>query len=217
MTAKRSSSSDNSPRRIDRAFAETLRRLDPTTDPLVLDAATHAAFAVACGDAAFDLRQSRLTEGDLLPVDMEALEARLRASRWVCCPDLDESADAAVPLVLEDGRLYLRRYREYEFRLAANLRRIASHAPPRADLETVAPLFASLFPDARSGDVQAQAAALALVRSLLLVTGGPGTGKTTTVARVLLLLVARAQLAGEPPPRIALAAPTGRAAARLAD
>ena len=212
-----SSTHDTGLRRIDRAFADILRRRDPDTDPLVLDAAARASFAVACGDAAFDLRQSDLTDGDLFPLDVETLQARLRASHWVCSPALNESADPAAPLVLEDGRLYLRRYREYEFRLAAHLRRIAAHAAPPAGLENIAPVFAALFPDARAGDVQARAAALALVRSLLFVTGGPGTGKTTTVARILLLLVARAQQAGEPLPRIALAAPTGRAAARMAD
>ena len=53
--------------------------------------------------------------------------------------------------------------------------------------------------------------------ALLLVTGGPGTGKTTTIARLLALRVAQARHAGAEPPRIALAAPTGRAAERMAD
>ena len=47
------------------------------------------------------------------------------------------------------------------------------------------------------------------------VAGGPGTGKTTTVARILALLDEQAAAAGRPPPRVALAAPTGKAAARL--
>ncbi len=50
-----------------------------------------------------------------------------------------------------------------------------------------------------------------------MVTGGPGTGKTTTIARLLALLVGQAELGGAPRPRIALAAPTGKAAARLAE
>src|SRR5690606_32261887 len=66
-------------------------------------------------------------------------------------------------------------------------------------------------------DHQARAAALALQHSLLLVTGGPGTGKTTTVARMLVLLAAQAMHANAPAPRIALAAPTGRAAERMAE
>src|SRR5690606_33876302 len=54
-------------------------------------------------------------------------------------------------------------------------------------------------------------------RRLLLVTGGPGTGKTTTIARLLALRIAQARHAGRASPRIALAAPTGRAADRMAE
>ena len=214
MTARDGGLRPHRPRASPTSCADSI----PTTDPLVLDAAALASFAVACGDAAFDLRAVR-------PDRRRSVSARLRDAAGTRCarragcarPALDESADPAAPLVLEDGLLYLRRYREYEFRLAAHLRRIAAHAAPPAGLDNIAPVFAALFPDARAGDVQARAAALALVRSLLFVTGGPGTGKTTTVARMLLLLVAQAQQAGEPLPRIALAAPTGRAAARMAD
>src|SRR5690606_14798549 len=56
-----------------------------------------------------------------------------------------------------------------------------------------------------------------LRHNLLLVTGGPGTGKTTTITRLLVLLAAQAQAAGRPAPRVALAAPTGRAAERMAE
>ncbi len=66
-------------------------------------------------------------------------------------------------------------------------------------------------------DHQARAAALALIHSLLLITGGPGTGKTTTTARLLVLLAAQARNTGLAPLRIALAAPTGRAAERMAE
>ncbi|WP_425522143.1 exodeoxyribonuclease V subunit alpha [Xanthomonas arboricola] len=72
-------------------------------------------------------------------------------------------------------------------------------------------------PPSHHPDRQAQAAALALRRTLLLVTGGPGTGKTTTIARLLLLRIAQAHASNTPAPRIALAAPTGRAAERMAE
>ncbi|MGH8076559.1 MAG: exodeoxyribonuclease V subunit alpha, partial [Lysobacter sp.] len=75
----------------------------------------------------------------------------------------------------------------------------------------------ALDPTGADDGGQARAAALALLRSLLLVTGGPGTGKTTTITRLLLLLIAQARDAGVPSPRIALAAPTGRAAERMAE
>ncbi len=97
--------------------------------------------------------------------------------------------------------------------------------PPQAEegLETAAVLLLPpLAGEGRDGgafgeDRQAQAAATALRHNLVLITGGPGTGKTTTIARLLVLLAAQAMHAGKPAPRIALAAPTGRAAERMAD
>ena len=85
-------------------------------------------------------------------------------------------------------------------------------------MAALAPLFAQLFPHASHGeDHQARAAGVTLRHPLALVTGGPGTGKTTTIARLLLLLAAQARHAGQPLPEVALAAPTGRAAERMAE
>lgn len=64
---------------------------------------------------------------------------------------------------------------------------------------------------------QRAAAEIAVSHAVTVLTGGPGTGKTTTIARLLALLLEHAERAGMPPPRIALAAPTGKAAARLAE
>ena len=64
-------------------------------------------------------------------------------------------------------------------------------------------------------DRQRRAAATAATRRLTVVAGGPGTGKTTTVARILALLAEQGASAGRPPALVALAAPTGKAAARL--
>ena len=209
-------------RPLDDALANTLRRLDPDTPDAVLAAAALASLAVAQGHAGFDLARPRLlVDADLdwpAPADWAA---QLAASPFVATPaDADAIADPA-PLAFERsadgaGLLYLRRYREYERRLALQLRRIAAQ-PMATDIAALAPTFARLFPQARNDDRQARAAALALRRALLLVTGGPGTGKTTTIARLLALRVAAARQASAPPPRIALAAPTGRAADRMAD
>jgi exodeoxyribonuclease V alpha subunit len=204
---------------LDHALAQSLRRLDPATPDSVLAAAALASFAVGQGNAAFDPAQPQLLFDAAIdwPAPQAWLEA-LSESRWVGTPDAGASASGDTPLVLENGLLYLRRYRQYEYRLALRLRKIAAQIPDTGDLAALAPLFTVLFPGARSGDDrQALAAASALLRSLLLVTGGPGTGKTTTIARLLLLLVAQAQRMGRPPPRIALAAPTGRAAERMAE
>ena len=249
-------------RPLDDALANTLRRLEPATPDAVLAAAALASLAVAQGHAGFDpARPRRVVDADLPWPAADAWVAQLIASPLVATPDAPEAPAAAAPLVFErladgEGLLYLRRYREYERRLAQRLRQLASGVPcspaddalasarhPRAGgdrspitapcvaqrdanpsgsegpgaIAHLAPLFAQLFPDAAAGDAQARAAALALRRALLLVTGGPGTGKTTTIARLLALRVAQAMQAGHAPPRIALAAPTGRAADRMAE
>ena len=211
-------------RTLDDALAQSLRRLDPATPDAVLAAAALASLAVAQGDAGFDpARPWQLVDAPMpWPPAQDWLEA-LAASRWVATPaDADAAAEAA-PLVIEGGLLYLRRYREYERRLAVRLRRIAAQplriaaTVPASDFAALAPLFQRLFPAASADDRQARAAALALRRALLLVTGGPGTGKTTTIARLLVLRIAAAAQAGGVAPRIALAAPTGRAAERMAE
>ncbi|NIK44299.1 exodeoxyribonuclease V subunit alpha [Xanthomonas arboricola] len=243
-------------RPLDLAFAQSLQRLAPDTDPQVLAGAALASLAVTSGHAGLDparagmLLDAREGPAPALP-DPSDWQRTLAASRWVDQPNPQDPAAADCPLVLEHGLLYLRRYREYERRLALGLQRIAAQSPPPFDAATLAPLFAQLFPQAsslpmredarRAGegtglpepsvgqegaappapshhpDRQAQAAALALRRTLLLVTGGPGTGKTTTIARLLLLRIAQAHASNTPAPRIALAAPTGRAAERMAE
>jgi len=207
-------------RPVDHALAQSLRRLgreDGDTDDRVLVAAALASSAIAHGHAGLDLARPELVcDANVEWPDAAQWREALQASRWVAMPARNE-ASAQAPLVLEGDLLYLRRYREYERRLAGHLRRIAAAAPASGDLSALAPLFAALFTGANETDRQARAAALALLRSLLLVTGGPGTGKTTTIARVLLLLIAQAALDGRNTPRIAIAAPTGRAAERMAE
>jgi exodeoxyribonuclease V alpha subunit len=206
-------------RTVDRALADMLRRLDPQTDPRVLRAAELASLAIGHGHAGVDLARPQVLLDATEPwPEPQAWRDALQASRWVAMPAGATAAATDVPLVLEGDLLYLRRYREYERRLAAGLRRLAANAAPAVDMPRLAPLFAALFP-ARDA-AQARAAELALQRSLLLITGGPGTGKTTTIARLLVLLLAQARFAAAStdiePPRIALAAPTGRAAERMA-
>ena len=214
-------------RPLDLALAQSLRRLDPATPDLVLAAAALASLAVANGHAGFSPADPRrLTDADIDWPAPDVWRDALQASRWVSRPDAPDTESAPeTPLVFEgaddtSALLYLRRYREYERRLADGLRRIGEATPDTSALDTLAPLFDTLFPharDAAEADLQARAAAVALRHTLALVTGGPGTGKTTTIARLLVLLVAQAAQAGRPAPRIALAAPTGRAAERMAE
>ena len=213
-------------RTVDHALAQSLFRLRPDTTEAVLLGAALASRALSFGHSALPLAQARellieiAPEGDapVLPSRAEWRDALL-ASPWVAA---SETSGIDTPLVLESERLYLRRYWQYEHGLAQALR--ARAAP---GIEASAPAEAAwrearlveLFPQlAREpDDAQAAAARRLLTTRLLLLTGGPGTGKTHSIAQALRLRCEHAQRAGAPPPRIALSAPTGKAAARLAE
>lgn len=127
--------------------------------------------------------------------------------------------DFGQPLVLEGDRLYLRRYWRDESQVARSVRERAADRR-QVDTDLVNQWLQTLFGGDRRGaeeegpDWQRIACAVAVRGSIAIITGGPGTGKTYTVARLLALLFA---LAGSQAhsQRIALAAPTGKAAARL--
>lgn len=113
------------------------------------------------------------------------------------------------PLVLCNGRLYLHRYFRYESRLAEQVKSMAAIYLPLAENQQ---LLDSLFFEGESGnDWQKEAARVALQRTLTIICGGPGTGKTTTVVKILALLLQSTNRSLD----IALAAPTGKAAMRL--
>uniref|UniRef100_UPI0013CEACC7 AAA family ATPase n=1 Tax=Pseudomonas viridiflava TaxID=33069 RepID=UPI0013CEACC7 len=227
-------------RALDRAFVAFLSDLDPQADPLVLVAAALTSHQLGHGHVCLDLYEtlrepdfalSLPPEGDLQSTPMllpSQLLAALDGAAW--CQALADSTlvaragDSSVealqkPLVLSDRRLYLRRYWTYERRIAAALRqRLAQDEAPPSDLaQRLDTLFgaANPAPDAVI-DWQKLACALATRRAFSIITGGPGTGKTTTVVRLLALLQAPAVQSGQPL-RIRLAAPTGKAAARLTE
>lgn len=144
--------------------------------------------------------------------------ADCRESLSACPLVMRPGDDVLRPLVLDAAarRLYLHRLWRFESALIARLRDLVS-APPRRppDLDAVRQALSELFRTssyAREPDFQKLAAALALLRRFLVVSGGPGVGKTSTVVRILALLQRF-----RPGLRIALAAPTGKAAQRLSD
>ena len=133
--------------------------------------------------------------------------AVLQAADWVGEPG------GVAPLILDGQRLYLGKYWHFEDRVARALR--ARMEPVReVDEVRLAQGLGDLFQRGAGAagelDWQRIAAAIAAGHRFAVISGGPGTGKTTTVVKVLVLLLAQ-----DPALRIALAAPTGKAAARL--
>ena len=117
---------------------------------------------------------------------------------------------AAQVLRVYGDLLYLDRYWREEQQVCDDILTLLS-SPPTGSTTGIDRLFPAGWEEQRG------AAEVALAQRLTVLTGGPGTGKTTTVARLLAAIAEQAELAGAPAPRVALAAPTGKAAARLGE
>jgi exodeoxyribonuclease V alpha subunit len=161
----------------------------------------------------------RALRGGSVCVDLRAVPAQLGIAGlpwpvtddWLAAVRASPLLGSPPALRLFGDLLYLDRYWLEEEQVCADLLAL-SVSGTAGDV----PALQRLFPHPEY-DEQRSAAEIALSQAITVLTGGPGTGKTTTVARLLALLVGQAELAGAPRPRIALAAPTGKAAARLAE
>lgn len=196
-----------------KALASSLGRLYPKTDPWVLLSAALTVDALADGDVCLPLaRLARQRPWPDLPwrlPDLGDWLERLERAALVGRPGDYQ------PLILDQERLYLARYQGYEQRLAQRLveRTQAQDVVDEVALQqSLARLFQS--PPEVDPDWQRVAAAQAVLRRLLVISGGPGTGKTSTVVRLLAALL---EQPGGSELEIILAAPTGKAAARLAE
>jgi exodeoxyribonuclease V alpha subunit len=174
------------------------------------------AGASAAAEAARRLSMAQ-DEGHLcIRVDDPALHTALVGSKLVARAQ-PGVMPPRLPLVLDRShRLYFHRGYEDERRFARRLVQMRRAAVPRPLSAALKVRLAALFPSTPGADDQIiidrqkLAAALALVEPVLVISGGPGTGKTTTLARLLDLVLMQ-----EPGTRIALVAPTGKAAARV--
>jgi len=198
--------------------ARRLTRISGEDDEAVALAVALAVRAPRLGHVLVDLARIRDTaavDGEE-PVDVGALPWPNAAtwigsvSRSALVTDGDR-ADPVAPLRLTGSWLYLDRYWAEEVEVARALLAMAT-ASAAVDPARLADGLARLF-GGDEGGRQAQAAQAAVSRRFAVVAGGPGTGKTTTVARIVALLCEQAP--ASTPPLIALAAPTGKAAARL--
>ena len=198
-----------------------LGRLASEDDERVLLAAAFAVRAPRLAHVCTDLAtiHDRLTVDRDLPVNVRALPwpavaewLEVVSSSGVVAVGVDGPDDR--PLRLVGTRLYLDRYWREERQVATDLRARGGAVVDDVDLSVLAAGLGRLFRSAEP-DYQRFAAATAVLRRFAVVAGGPGTGKTTAVARVLALVHEQAAAAGVSPPLVALAAPTGKAAARL--
>lgn len=232
-------------RALDLALARFVAERGEERDPAVLLAVALTSERNGHGHVCLDLRGalaqpetllSRLRDDEEVgPVVRRALRSWLQllsltdwVERLAASPAVSDRLggapdDGVAPLVLagqaEQPLLYLRRYWQYENRIRDGITaRLArpiglESAALRAQLDALFPTPPA--PDGAAPDWQRIACALAARSPFAIITGGPGTGKTTTVVRLLALLQGLAAAAGATPLRIELAAPTGKAAARL--
>jgi len=206
--------------------ARRLGRLGEDDDELVALAAAFAVRAPRVGHVRADLRSLRATaEGEIEDeVDLDALpwpdpESWLQKVATSPLVAVGDDGPEVAPLRLIGSALYLDRYWRDERAVAADLLARAGGWPGTASVgrftdTAVTAAIRQLF--GSEGDrEQCWATAVALLRGLAVIAGGPGTGKTTTVARIIALLAEEASAAGVDAPLVALAAPTGKAANRM--
>lgn len=199
---------------LDHHFAEFITGHDRAPGTELWLAAALASAASGQGNTCLDLAEH--AQGKVLPfrqpeepLRAPALESWLTALS--ACSTVGAPGDYT-PLVLDSsGRLYLHRSWDYERRAGEGI--LARAAALSFDRERLMESLGHLFPPRSALPDWQQIAAVATVsRRLTVITGGPGTGKTTTVARILALLIEQ-----EPGRelRLSLTAPTGKAAMRL--
>ncbi|MCO8276749.1 exodeoxyribonuclease V subunit alpha [Actinoplanes sp. TRM 88003] len=192
--------------------ADRVARLGGEPDETVRLAVALTVRALRLGSVCVELATARRTTTSEEEVDLSTLPwPEPPAWRAACdrSPIVAAAGESGRPLRLVRGLLYLDRYWREEELVRRQLQQRAAAPPPPVDLTQLRTDLGRLFEP--GGEKQRLAAAVSALRRVTVLAGGPGTGKTTTIARLLAVLCAQP---GEPP-RIALAAPTGKAAARL--
>jgi len=205
---------------LDYQLATALGRIAGEKDPLVTLAGAIACRATMRGHVCADLES--VVSATPLGVNGEPVPGASwpKLDHWLKAleqSDLIGEGEDVSPLVLENNRrLYLGRYWDLQRRLKEELEARIALEPTSPDDELLREGIKRLFPSTENGpDWQKAAAVAALRNNLTIISGGPGTGKTTTIVRIIVLLIEQALDAGSPAPTIDLLAPTGKAAARL--
>lgn len=198
---------------IDNALAKQVCAWHQTEDTLLYDAVAFTSFALQQGHTCLALQQCI----DQPPYNAEFKKQSISVSDWLQhLSQFNLSGESNSPVVLENERLYLRRYWQYENDVAHFIKRRQQDTGSLTPSQTkkAKQLLEQFFPS-ESDEINWQkvAAANTLLTSLSIIVGGPGTGKTYTVTRLLALLCSLSDSSLT----IQLAAPTGKAAQRLAE
>ncbi|HET9945631.1 MAG TPA: exodeoxyribonuclease V subunit alpha, partial [Actinomycetes bacterium] len=190
--------------------AQRLGRLGGEADEAVLLAVALVVRSTRHGSVVLDLSTAEATTSPEVDEEDGEVAAPVELAwpsdwfgRCVASPLVDG------PLRMHGTRLWLARYWDQEEQVAGELRERSAVAPTDLDADVLSAALDRLFPHASDSDQRSAAQACATSRVSVL-AGGPGTGKTTTVSRLLALLKEQ-----HPEWRVRLAAPTGKAAARL--
>jgi exodeoxyribonuclease V alpha subunit len=207
---------------LDVYFAEFMAELSATDDAQLVNVLANLAHAQSQQHSCLDIS----SRTDLI--------AKLVSLDTVTTIVASERGEANTPLVLVKARddlvlLYLQRYYQYETEI---VRQLAARNQQTETSTAFLPMLDELFPASSDADVEATtdwqkvAAFQALTRQLTIITGGPGTGKTSTVVKILAAYLSHSNEENSKqnsndenrakPPKIRLAAPTGKAASRLA-
>jgi len=204
---------------IDMHFARFITGLGKNDDPDMYLAAALASNATGNGDVYFDL--SSVAENPfLMGLEEEGTVKWPRLSGWLQkigqSPAVGSPGDYR-PLILDrKNRLYLYRYWDYEKKLSQSIIHRSREDIRDLDMVRLTDGLKRLFPQNQDNEVNRQmvAAYIAAIKRFCIISGGPGTGKTFTMAKILALLL---ELSGKKRLKILLAAPTGKAAARIAE
>lgn len=206
-------------REIDIFFAEFICKISGDDDIILKTAAICVSMETGAGHVCLDMKafsnrdiseiisDSGVKTGIIFP-EFETMMKLLPEKKSVVGFPGEEK-----PLILDrKGRLYLHRYHEYEKNLSKRILHFISIKKDDLDIPLAGKIIDEYFK--KSDEMQSWAARLAVSRGLIVVSGGPGTGKTSTVVKIISLIYRLYEKNGTVP-MVALAAPTGKAAARL--
>ncbi len=210
-------------RQLDYQFGRFMSQQTSTQQELIALISTLLSYELGKGNVCINLHTLPVHEllhlnkeresNSALSFELTQLDAFLQAhpvSQWQNVLQQIPCVGSKQPLIINNNYLYLNRYWQYENQLAETLRKksaeqLFSNFKPELD---------QLFTSDNVPDWQKIAAAISVSKKFAVISGGPGTGKTTTVSRILALLIQLYVKQGIEPV-IKLAAPTGKAAARL--